>query len=146
VSSASDEQEGGCACGAVRYRVSGALRPVVACHCSQCRKAFTNYGAFTAAQRDGMTIGNEDAVTWFDSSPGVRRGFCSRCGSALFFQRAGRPYISIAAGTLDQPSGLRQVRHIFVADKADFYEIADGLEQLPEGQGATVWPNSEQWS
>src|SRR3546814_7024580 len=43
--------EGGCACGAVRYRAAGDLRPVVACHCSQCRKAFTNYGAFTAVER-----------------------------------------------------------------------------------------------
>lgn len=137
-------REGGCACGAVRYRVSGGMRPVVACHCSQCRKAYTNYGAFTAALRDALTIENKAAVTWFDSSPGVRRGFCRRCGSALFFERAERPYTSIAAGTLDQPSGLRQVQHIFVADKADFYEIGDGLEQLPQGQGRATWPAGDE--
>jgi len=136
------DHAGGCACGAVRYRVSGDLRPVVACHCSQCRKAFTNYGAFTAARREGLAIDNEDAVTWFDSSPGVRRGFCRRCGSALFWDNAGNSFTSIAAGTLDQPSGLKQVRHIFVADKADFYEIGDGLEQLPQGQGGNTWPKT----
>jgi hypothetical protein len=131
---------GGCACGRLRYRVSGALRPVVACHCSQCRKAFTNYGAFTAAARAGLTIDNAEALTWYDSSPGVRRGFCRHCGSALFWDRAANTFVSIAAGSFDQPSGLRLRRHIHVADKADFYEIADGLEQLPQGQGDDPWP------
>ena len=49
-------REGGCACGALRYRVTGALRPVIACHCSQCRQAFTNFGAFTAASRAALVI------------------------------------------------------------------------------------------
>lgn len=135
------ERAGSCACGAVRYTVNGDLRPVVACHCSQCRKAFTNYGAFTAVRREALSIDNHGAVTWYGSSPGVRRGFCSRCGSALFWDNASNPFTSIAAGTLDQPSGLRQVRHIYVADKADFYEIGDGLEQLPQGQAGKAWPN-----
>ncbi len=133
-------REGGCACGALRYRVTGALRPVVACHCSQCRKAFTNFGAFTAVDRAALDIGNPEEITWYASSPGVRRGFCRYCGSALFWDSAASDLISIAAGTLDQPSGLRQLRHIHVADKADFYEIGDGLEQLPQGQGDDVWP------
>jgi hypothetical protein len=135
------EHAGGCACGAVRYRASGDLRPVVACHCSQCRKAFTNYGAFTAVARPGLAIDNEAAVTWHESSPGVRRGFCRRCGSALFWDNSAAAHVSIAAGTLDQPSGLRQVRHIYVADKADFYDIGDGLEQLPQGQTGNPLPS-----
>lgn len=133
-------REGGCACGAVRYRVGSDMRPVVACHCGQCRKAYTNYAAFSAARRGDLSIDNEAGVTWFESSPGVRRGFCSRCGSGLFWDNAANDFISVAAGSLDQPSGLRQVRHIFVEDKADFYEIADGLEVLPQGQGDSQWP------
>ena len=136
------DHAGGCACGAVRYRASGELRPVVACHCSQCRKAFTNYGAFTAVARGGLAVDDEAALAWYESSPGVRRGFCRRCGSALFWDRAAAGHVSIAAGTLDQPSGLRQVRHIYVADKADFYELGDGLEQLPQGQTGNPWPSS----
>ncbi|MGF1632172.1 MAG: GFA family protein [Kiloniellaceae bacterium] len=139
----SQQTHGGCACDAVRYRVSGALRPVIACHCSQCRKSLTNYGAFTAIARDGLEIENEDGITWFDSSPGVRRGFCRRCGSALFWDNAANAYISIAAGTLDQPSGLRQLRHIYLADKADFYELGDdGAEQLSQGQASAPWPRA----
>ena len=141
MSESTQDHAGGCACGAVRYRASGDLRPVVACHCSQCRKAFTNYGAFTAVARDGLAVDGEAALAWYESSPGVRRGFCKRCGSALFWDRMAGDYVSIAAGTLDQPSGLRQVRHIYVADKADFYELGDGLEQLPQGQ-TNPWPSS----
>jgi hypothetical protein len=146
MSESARDHAGGCACGAVRYRASGELRPVVACHCSQCRKAFTNYGAFTAVARGGLAVDDEAALAWaalawYESSPGVRRGFCRRCGAALFWDRAAAGYVSIAAGTLDQPSGLRQVRHIYVADKADFYELGDGLEQLPQGQGGDPWPS-----
>ncbi len=140
MSQATRSHEGGCACGVLRYRVAGELRPVVACHCSQCRKAFTNYGAFSAARRDDLHIENQTAITWYASSPGVRRGFCSRCGSALFWDRAGNDFVSISAGSLDQPSGLKQVRHIYADDKADFYEVADGLEVLPRGQGDDSWP------
>ncbi len=131
---------GGCACGIVRYRVEGEMRPVVACHCGQCRKTYTNYAAFSAAKRADLAIDNAAAVTWFESSPGVRRGFCSRCGSGLFWDNSAHDFVSVAAGSLDQPSGLRQVRHIFMDDKADFYEIGDGLEKFPQGQGGDHWP------
>jgi len=134
--------DGGCACDAVRYRVSGALRPVIACHCGQCRKSLTNYGAFTAVARDDLEIANEGGITWFESSPGVRRGFCRRCGSALFWDNSAAAHVSIAAGTLDLPSGVKLARHIYVADKADFYEIGDGLEQLPQGQDTGRLPRS----
>jgi len=140
VSGEAEVHTGGCACDAVRYRVEGDMRPVVACHCSQCRKAFTNYGAFSAARRGDLSIENMEEVTWFESSPGVRRGFCRRCGGALFWDRAGNDFVSLSAGSLDQPSGLRQVRHIFMDDKADFYEIGDGLEKFPQGQGGDQWP------
>lgn len=140
MSNPAEPRAGGCACAAVRFRAGGELRPVVACHCSQCRRAFTNYGAFTAVMRDALKIDNPGGITWYRSSPDVRRGFCRRCGSALFWDTARNAFVSVAAGAFDQPSGLRQRRHIFVADKADFYEIGDRLEQLPQGQSDDLWP------
>ena len=140
MSDTAKNRAGGCACGAVRYRTAGALRPVVACHCSQCRRAYTNFGAFTAVRRDSLSLDNAEDIARHESSPGVRRGFCRRCGSGLLWDNAGNDFVSIAAGSFDQPSGLKQMRHIFVGDKADFYEIGDGLEQLPQGQGDDVWP------
>jgi hypothetical protein len=58
----------------------------------------------------------------------VRRGFCATCGSNLFWD-AGTERVSIFAGTLDAPTGLRLAGHIFCADKGDYYELADGLPQ-----------------
>ncbi|MEO3430569.1 GFA family protein [Pelagibius sp. CAU 1746] len=140
MSAETEVRTGGCTCGAVRYRVEGAMRPVIACHCGQCRKTLTNYSAFSAARRGDLQIENAEGVTWFESSPGVRRGFCRRCGGALFWDRTGNDFISVAAGSVDQPSGLRQVRHIYVEDKADFYELSDGLETFPQDHGDDQWP------
>ena len=120
-------QTGGCLCGAVRYRVAGPLRDIVACHCWRCRHASGHFAAATAALREDLTI--EGEVAWYDSSPGVRRGFCPVCGSNLFWDAADEPRISIFAGTLDLPTGLRLRGHIFVSEKSDYYPIADGLPQ-----------------
>jgi hypothetical protein len=89
-----------------------------------------HYTAATAASRVDLEIGDETALAWYESSPGIRRGFCATCGSSLFWDAADRDYIAIFAGSLDRPSGLELVEHIFVADKGDYYEIADGLPQF----------------
>jgi hypothetical protein len=68
-------------------------------------------------------------VTWFQSSKPVRRGFCSKCGSVLFWDPIEHDVIAIAMGAFDAPTGTHLEKHIFVADKGDYYEIADGLPQ-----------------
>ena len=126
---------GGCLCGAVRYTVKGGLRDVIVCHCGQCRRQHGSAGAYSEAALADLAIAESGALAWYDSSARARRGFCRLCGSGLFWQRVDGASISIAAGSLDQPSGLQVVRHIYVADKADFYVITDGLPQLPGSQG-----------
>ena len=121
---------GGCLCGAVRYRAEGPLRPVVMCHCTQCRRMTGHFMAATAAKRAGFSIEAPDAVAWYEASDTARRGFCPRCGSTLFWDAAGKDYISIAAGTLDDSAGLASACHIFVADKGGYYTIDDGLPQI----------------
>ena len=120
------EHHGGCLCGAVRYKVTGPLRPVVACHCQQCRKTSGHHVAATSALREDLHI--EGQVTWYQSSPEARRGFCATCGSNLFWDGPG-VNTSIFAGTLDGPTGLSLAGHIFCADKGDYYSIEDGLPQ-----------------
>lgn len=117
---------GGCLCGAVRYRVTGPLRPVIACHCVQCRKTSGHHVAATSAPRAAVEIDGE--VCWYASSPEARRGFCPTCGSNLFWDGPGS-HLSIFAGTMDAPTGLTLTGHIFCADKGDYYDIADGLPQ-----------------
>ena len=122
---------GGCLCGGVRYSVRGALRDVIACHCSQCRRTSGHYVAATSAATADLTLDAASTLTWYRSSASAQRGFCNRCGSNLFWrpERDGEARISIMAGTLDLPTGLRMVEHIFVADKSDYYELADGVPQ-----------------
>ncbi len=124
---------GGCLCGAVRYEVRGALRPVVACHCTQCRRMTGHFLAATAAREADLAITREGTLKWYSASPHARRGFCGACGSTLFWHGAGRDYVAIAAGSLDGPTGLKLVQHIFTADKGDYYELDDGLAQSAEG-------------
>jgi hypothetical protein len=120
---------GFCLCGAVRFEVAGTLPPPDACHCSQCRKQSGHFWASTDVQRAALTIHGADNLTWFRSSEKVQRGFCATCGSALFWDPIGKDRIGIAMGAFDRPTDTKLKIHIFVADKGDYYEIADGLPQ-----------------
>lgn len=122
---------GGCLCEAVRYTLRGPLRDVVNCHCGQCRRTHGHYGAYTSVTRTQMTLTRTTGLKWYRSSPRVRRGFCGECGGILFWDREDLDTISIAAGTLDTPTGLRTVAHIYTADAGDYYRIDDALSNYP---------------
>ena len=121
--------KGSCNCGAVNYEIAGEIRPVVACHCSQCRKQTGHYFAATNCKDDQIVIKGADNITWYAASDSAKRGFCKHCGSALFWKPEGRDDVSILAGSIDGATGLKLVEHIFVADKGDYYELNDGLPQ-----------------
>jgi hypothetical protein len=134
-----DVATGGCLCGGVRYEVRGPLRDVLICHCVECRRWHGNVAASTAAARADLALTGQRGLRWIaspESDAHARRGFCGECGSSLFWQRDGAADISIAAGCLDAPTGLRTVGHIFVAHRGDYYDIADGLPQHAEGSGS----------
>ena len=65
----------------------------------------------------------------FRSSEKAQRGFCSTCGASLFWDPIDKGTIAIAIGAFDSPTGTKIEKHIFVADKGDYYEIKDGLPQ-----------------
>lgn len=127
------DRTGGCLCGRVAYAVRGPLRPVVACHCAQCRKTSGHHVAATSAHRDHIEICGE--VSWYVSSPTARRGFCGTCGSNLFWDGPGE-HLSIMAGTLDAPTGITLAGHIFCADKGDYYQICDALPMAEQDDAA----------
>jgi hypothetical protein len=124
-----ETHHGGCLCGAVRYAITGPLRDVVACHCSQCRKTSGHFVAASSAPVAALAFGSDSGLTWYRSSDTAERGFCRVCGGNLFWRQPGSADISIMAGTLDAPTGLRITRHIFVADKSDYYTLDDGVPQ-----------------
>jgi hypothetical protein len=113
----------------VSFEVTSALPPPDACHCSQCRKQSGHFFASTDVPRAALTIHGDDELTWFRSSEKVRRGFCSTCGSSLFWDPLEKDWIGIAMGAFDRPTDTRLRIHIYVADKGDYYDIADGLPQ-----------------
>lgn len=123
---------GSCLCGAISFEVAGALAPPDACHCSQCRRWSGHVWASTNVPREALTIDGAEHVRWYQSSEKVRRGFCSVCGSVLFWEPPGWDKTAIAMGAFDAPTGTYLEKHIFTAGKGDYYEIADGVPQEPE--------------
>lgn len=113
---------GGCLCGAVRYQVDGPLRDVWVCHCSVCRRTHGGPAAYAACGRADLVVVEQRGLRWHEHD-GARRGFCGECGGRVFWERPERPTVSIAAGTLDEPTGLVTERHIFVADAADWEDL-----------------------
>jgi hypothetical protein len=123
---------GNCLCGTVRLEIQGDLEnQPQACHCSQCRKQSSHFFAAVNVRREALTVHGAGQVTWYRSSEIVERGFCSVCGSLLFWKPEipGYEFIAVAMGVLDAPTGVRLARHTFVGDKGDYYEIDDGLPQ-----------------
>ena len=127
---------GGCLCGGVHFEMQGSLRPVLACHCSQCRKTSGHFWAATEVQQDQIDIRDTGTLRWYRSSDLAERGFCNRCGASLFWRQVGREeFLSIGAGCIDVPTGLTTQAHIFVGDASDYYQI------LPS---ETQWERSPQ--
>jgi len=81
--------------------------------------------------RDALLLEEQDTLAWYASSGRARRGFCKRCGASLFWDLLKDDGICIAAGSLDSPTGLKTIRHIYVDDAGDYYTIDDGLDRWP---------------
>src|SRR5947209_3171441 len=116
---------GSCLCGAVRFSIHGDLQDVKYCHCAMCRRASSHYAAYTSCSVEALDIADRRRLRWYKSSPSARRGFCSRCGSQLFWENVNEQRISVSAGSLDQPTGLRAGQHIFVDHDPDYERRAE---------------------
>ena len=119
----SSKHYGRCLCGAVTYQIKGELRQVLVCHCSQCRRSSGHQWAATAAPVESIEIDCEMTLSWYRSSSWAKRGFCRRCGSSLFWQLDGSTSMSIAAGSLNVPTGLSTQEHIYFNDASDYYTV-----------------------
>ena len=134
-----NKHQGGCLCGAVRFTAIGPLRDVIFCHCAQCRKQTGLYYAATAVDKANLEITGEPQLTWYAASDFAQRGFCSTCGSALFWKPATKPHIAILAGSFDDPSVLSAAYHICTENRPAFYDLADSLPQhLRSAPGVTI--------
>lgn len=118
---------GSCACGDITFCVSAAPMGASVCHCAMCRKMSGFAWSSAYAPREAVDI--TGSVQWFASSDTAQRGLCPRCGAFLFWLAHAETTISFALGALDGPTGLTLEKHIFVAEKGDYYALTDGLPQ-----------------
>jgi hypothetical protein len=125
---------GSCLCGGVRYEITGRLSGALNCHCTMCRKAhgtaFRSRASVKAA--DFKWVRGEELVTYYESSVGNHRGFCRVCGSPILSRFDQHPaFYGLPLGALDDDPGVKPRRHVFVADKAPWFDITDNLPQHP---------------
>jgi hypothetical protein len=128
---------GRCLCGAIRFELMPPLRDVIVCHCRQCAQWTGHAVAATAVAPENFKLlaGDKD-LKWYAASAHAERGFCAVCGSSLFWKPSDASRVSVLAGGLEPPTGLRVGAHIFVASKSDYYEIADDVPRYEFGAGS----------
>ncbi len=121
---------GGCLCGPVRYEIRGAIRNIVYCHCSRCRKAQGSASATNGivAANDFRIIEGESVLAGYESTPGQTRNFCRTCGSPILSRSMARPeQVRVRMGTVDSDITERPMAHIFSSSEAAWEEIVDDL-------------------
>ena len=129
--------EGGCRCGALRYRAAGAPLWVTHCHCADCRRSSgAPVSTFVGVRAGGFAF-VAGAPSSHESSPRVTRTFCGACGTPLTYEAAVYPgEVHIMAGSLDAPEALAPERHVFVRERLPWVAIGDELprhDTLPDG-------------
>lgn len=127
-------KSGRCMCGAIEYEFDADRTDVTACHCSQCRQWSGHLWASVNAAYDTLKLTKgEERLRWYRSSDHARRGFCTNCGSALFWHADKlddyKRRVAVASGTVNAPTGFHLAEHIFMDDKGDYYEVSDDAPQ-----------------
>ena len=119
---------GGCQCGAVRYRVEGALTSNHICHCRMCQKAAGNYFmAFGTAQKNEFNV-TRGEISWYQSSGPCRRGFCRDCGTPLIIDTENLKYLHVTLGSLDDPVSAPPQYQVGIESK---YHWFDEIHKTP---------------
>ena len=131
--------EGGCLCGAVRYRATAAPVRGVICHCVMCRKhsgasalSFVHFPVKAFEWTRGEP-------TRYQSSAFAQRGFCSNCGSTLsMHEEVLADRMLIAVGSLDEPGRVRIDDHVWTKDQIPWFKIADDLPRFQTNSSAVA--------
>ena len=143
--SSSIELKGHCLCGSVRVSVKSAKKSVGACHCGMCRR-WTG-GPFLAVDcGTEVTLEGEDHVSVFDSSAWAQRGFCSRCGSHLFYRIKQNQQYHMPAGLFEHEDRDQFVldHQVFIDEKPAYYSFANETKDMTGAEIFAMYaPKSE---
>lgn len=125
--------KGGCLCNKVKFEIHGAIRNIIYCHCSECRKAqgsaFATNGIVKAD--DFVITAGELELTGFESTPGQTKYFCRHCGSPIMSKNISRPdQVRVRLGTIESEISERPEAHIFVTSKASWENLDDDLPEF----------------
>jgi hypothetical protein len=133
---------GGCQCGAVRYRIEGALTNAHICHCRMCQKAAGNFFMPLAnAQKSEFRV-TRGEIAWFRSSDRVRRGFCKDCGTPLIFETIAAKHLNVTIGSLDEPAHVKPAAQDGVEARLAWFAELSKLPEVFTDDGFTL--NSRQ--
>lgn len=125
---AAAQLDGSCLCGAVSFTATGVQTHVHACHCSTCRN--WSGAAALAASVEAITINGEDNVTRYRSSDWAERGFCSKCGSNLFYHLIDPDQYIVWSGTFDDQTPFKLTGEIYIDEKPQGYDFAGDHPRL----------------
>jgi GNAT superfamily N-acetyltransferase len=122
------ELQGGCFCGALRYRIAASPLEVSHCHCSICRRTSgAPFVTWATVRRDAFAFTSGDPAV-LHSTPQATRTFCAACGTALTFQYAAEPsWIDFTVGSLDEPDSLPPDSHIWTSSQLSWLRVEDDL-------------------
>jgi hypothetical protein len=123
-------REGGCLCGAVRFKAAGEPINVRICHCRNCQKAMGS-PFFARALFNQSALSVEGDTVSYASSEALNRVFCKTCGTRLFSWRRNGTAAGVALAVFDDRNAFVPTEHIWVAEKMDWVKLEDGLPQYP---------------
>lgn len=131
--------DGGCYCGAVRYRTDGEPTMRAQCHCRECQYITgggPNFFMMVPAEGFAYTKGAPSSFTRKDIERPVTREFCETCGTHLATRLASLPSLVLKVGTLDDPGlfGAPQVA-IFMADSQPFHVVGEEIPRFDRMPG-----------
>lgn len=133
---AANRMRGQCLCGAVHFEVDVPERTYSVCHCGLCRRWSGGPLMSVHCPEPQTEWLNDEGLTWYQGTPWAQRGFCSRCGSSLFWRLAQAPdgMLIVSVDALDDPAGFQLDRHIYSDAKPDRYDFADKRPRVTEAE------------
>jgi hypothetical protein len=122
--------KGSCLCRKVTYEISGEVGGIVHCHCESCRKAHGSaFSSVASVKLNEFHLKGDENLQMFESSPGKKRHFCGKCGTQVYAIREGAEHIILRLGSLDDDPKSRELSHIWVSQKANWYKINSPLPE-----------------